>query len=146
MATHSRILARRIPMDRGAWWAAVHRVAKSRTQVTGHARTPSCDASHACSPAKRSPCSSLRFYFACYVSECSFAFCPYGFVSHSPSSLHRRWYLRLCLHHRSQSWIIRTGVRIAVHRWHFFLAHVWLFFCILLSPRMIMGLTFADDM
>ena len=29
MAAHSSILARRIPMDRGAWWATVHRVAKS---------------------------------------------------------------------------------------------------------------------
>ena len=31
MATHSSILAWRIPMDRRAWWATVHRVAKSRT-------------------------------------------------------------------------------------------------------------------
>ena len=31
MATHSSILAWRIPMDRGAWWAAVHGVAKSGT-------------------------------------------------------------------------------------------------------------------
>ena len=30
MATHSSILAWRIPMDRGAWWATVHRVTKSR--------------------------------------------------------------------------------------------------------------------
>ena len=29
--THSSILALRIPMDRGAWWATVHGVAKSRT-------------------------------------------------------------------------------------------------------------------
>ena len=29
MATHSSILAWRIPMDRGVWWAAVHGVAKS---------------------------------------------------------------------------------------------------------------------
>ena len=29
MATHSSILAWRIPMDRGAWWATVHGVAKS---------------------------------------------------------------------------------------------------------------------
>ena len=31
MATHSSILAWGIPMDRGAWWATVHRVAKSQT-------------------------------------------------------------------------------------------------------------------
>ena len=34
MATHSSILARRIPMDRGAWWATVHGVAKSQTQLS----------------------------------------------------------------------------------------------------------------
>ena len=33
MATHSRILAWRIPMDRGAWWATVHGVTKSRTRL-----------------------------------------------------------------------------------------------------------------
>ena len=31
MATHSSILAWRIPMDRGAWWAIVHGVVKSQT-------------------------------------------------------------------------------------------------------------------
>ena len=31
VATHSSILSWRIPMDRGAWQATVHRVAKSRT-------------------------------------------------------------------------------------------------------------------
>ena len=30
-ATHSSILACRIPMDRGAWWATAHSVTKSRT-------------------------------------------------------------------------------------------------------------------
>ena len=34
MATHSSILAWRIPMDRGAWRATVHRVAKCRTQLS----------------------------------------------------------------------------------------------------------------
>ena len=33
MATHSSILAWRIPMDRRAWRATVHGVAKSRTQL-----------------------------------------------------------------------------------------------------------------
>ena len=31
MATHSSSLAWRIPMDRGAWWATVHGVARSGT-------------------------------------------------------------------------------------------------------------------
>ena len=32
VATHSRILAWRIPMDRGAWWVTVHGVTKSSAQ------------------------------------------------------------------------------------------------------------------
>ena len=31
LATHCSILAWRIPMDRGAWWATVHGVSKNRT-------------------------------------------------------------------------------------------------------------------
>ena len=31
MVTHSSILSLENPMDRGAWWATVHGVAKSRT-------------------------------------------------------------------------------------------------------------------
>ena len=31
MVTHFNILAWRIPMDRGAWWAAVHGVAESQS-------------------------------------------------------------------------------------------------------------------
>ena len=31
MATHSSILAWRIPLDRGAWWVILHGVAKSQT-------------------------------------------------------------------------------------------------------------------
>ena len=34
MATHSSILAWRIPMDRGAWQAIVHGVTKSGTQLS----------------------------------------------------------------------------------------------------------------
>ena len=34
MATHSSILAWKIPMDRGAWQALVHGVAKSQTQLS----------------------------------------------------------------------------------------------------------------
>ena len=34
MATQSIILAWRTSMDRGAWWAAVHGVLKSRTQLS----------------------------------------------------------------------------------------------------------------
>ena len=41
MATHSSILAWRIPMDRGSWWATVHRVAKKSdmTEMTEQAHT-----------------------------------------------------------------------------------------------------------
>ena len=38
MATHSSILVWKIPMDRGAWWAAVHGVAKSRTRLSDQAQ------------------------------------------------------------------------------------------------------------
>ena len=31
MATHPSILVWRIPMDKGAWWAAVHGITKSQT-------------------------------------------------------------------------------------------------------------------
>ena len=34
MATHSSILAWRIPLNRGTWWAIVHGVAKSQTQLS----------------------------------------------------------------------------------------------------------------
>ena len=34
MATHSSILAWRIPMDRGAWQAAVHGFTKSQTRLS----------------------------------------------------------------------------------------------------------------
>ena len=34
MATHSGILAWRIPMDREAWWAADHGVTKSQTWLS----------------------------------------------------------------------------------------------------------------
>ena len=34
MAPHSSTLAWKIPMDGGAWWAVVHRVAKSRTRLS----------------------------------------------------------------------------------------------------------------
>jgi len=33
MATHTSILAWRILMDRGSWWATVHGVTKSQTQL-----------------------------------------------------------------------------------------------------------------
>ena len=34
MVTHSNILAWRIPMDRGAWQAAVHGATKSQTRLS----------------------------------------------------------------------------------------------------------------
>ena len=38
MATHSSILAWRISMDRGAWWATVHGVTKSQTWPSNYAQ------------------------------------------------------------------------------------------------------------
>ena len=35
MTTHSSILAWKIPKDRGAWWATVHGVSKSRVRLSG---------------------------------------------------------------------------------------------------------------
>ena len=34
MATHSQCYCLENPMDRGAWWAAVHGVAKSQTRLS----------------------------------------------------------------------------------------------------------------
>ena len=34
MTPHSNVLAWRIPMDRGAWWAAVHGFAKNQTHLS----------------------------------------------------------------------------------------------------------------
>ena len=42
MATHSSILARRIPMDRGAWQAKIHGVTKSPTQLKELSRHTMC--------------------------------------------------------------------------------------------------------
>ena len=38
MATYSSILAWRMPMDRGAWWATVHGVTKSQTRLSNSAQ------------------------------------------------------------------------------------------------------------
>ena len=42
MATHSSILAWRIPMDIGAWWATVRGVANSQTQLSDSAAAAAC--------------------------------------------------------------------------------------------------------
>ena len=51
-ATHSSILACRIPMDRGAWQATVHGVAMSWTRLTAHIsqlnRRPQYSPIHSC--------------------------------------------------------------------------------------------------
>ena len=37
MATHSSILAWRIPWTRGAWWATVHSITQNQTEMTWRA-------------------------------------------------------------------------------------------------------------
>ena len=39
MATHSNILGQRNPIDRGAWWATVHGITKSQTQLSNFTLT-----------------------------------------------------------------------------------------------------------
>ena len=39
MSIHSNILAWENPMDRGAWWATLHRVTKRWTQMSAHAQS-----------------------------------------------------------------------------------------------------------
>ena len=39
IATHSSILAWKIPMDRGAWWATVHGIAKGQIRLHDSAHT-----------------------------------------------------------------------------------------------------------
>ena len=78
MATHSSIAAWRIPRDSGAWWATVHGVAKSRTQLSNWARhsTPSptprtyepSDTSHL-SPGYLWPTIRASFYSLLQVSS-----------------------------------------------------------------------------
>ena len=53
MATHSSILAWRIPMDRGAWRVTVHRVSKGWTRLS--------DLTH--SQQGLAPCSPVTCYF-----------------------------------------------------------------------------------
>ena len=43
MVTHSSILAGKNPMDRGAWWAMVHGVAKSQIQLKQLKELPRCE-------------------------------------------------------------------------------------------------------
>ena len=50
MASHSSILAWRIRMDRGAWWATVHGISKSQTQLKRLT-------THSGEQARHSPCS-----------------------------------------------------------------------------------------
>ena len=45
MANNSSILAWRVPKDRGAWWAAVHGVAKSQALLSDEAHTLSTESS-----------------------------------------------------------------------------------------------------
>ena len=49
LATHSSILAWEIPMERGAWWVSVHRIAQSWTQLkqfSMHAYTTGSEITH----------------------------------------------------------------------------------------------------
>ena len=74
MATHSSILAWRITIDRGAWWATVHRVAKSQTQLK-QLSMQSFDRIHLWSHLALEFCFSgdfwSQFWFQCFWLICS---------------------------------------------------------------------------
>ena len=64
MATHSGILAWRIPMDRGAWWTTVHGVAKNRIQLSDFTFTFSEDIEYS------SLCYTVAYLFYMVVYLC----------------------------------------------------------------------------
>ena len=51
MATHSSILAWRIPMDRETWWATAHRVTKSCIQLKQPSTHTHSQTTTPCTPA-----------------------------------------------------------------------------------------------
>ena len=84
MATHPSILAWRIPMDRGAWWAPVHRVTKSQTWLSDWTKLNWC-------------MGSLKsfFWYAPQLSGADFLFSHPEFPQGSPA--HHLWWLQLLM-------------------------------------------------
>ena len=111
---------------------------------------PSCDASHEWSPSKLSPRSSLCFYLACYVSVLPSAPLPAVLMPLFPTLCPLYFiggiYYAVFIPGLSRGKYIRESEQQFTDGISFTLARVWLFFCILLSPGMIMWLTFADEM
>ena len=66
MAPHSSTLAWKIPMDGGAWWAAVHGIAKSRTRLSDFTFTfsLSCIGEGNGSPGWALPCGTGSTHFS----------------------------------------------------------------------------------
>ena len=104
MATHSSILAWRISMDRGAWWAIVHRVAKSQTRLSDfHSLTHSWSTERiwpvhwpdsALTKTKRKILMDIQSQLKCYLWEssvCMICAKILPFVSKSDT----RWYLSI---------------------------------------------------
>ena len=68
MATYSSILAWKIAMDRGAWWATVHRDTKSWTQLKRFSTQATSSASQWLS-SKESACQCRRSKFNSWVGK-----------------------------------------------------------------------------
>ena len=77
MATHSSILAWKNPMGRGVWWAAVHGVAESRTQVSTHSLAQSVKANKWDSP-KRKTNSATRLVSTAQQYQVECPHCGWG--------------------------------------------------------------------
>jgi len=84
MATHSSILAWRIPMDRGAWWATVHgMVAKSQTRLSTAHRKLSILADFQLNVRVVEHSILIEFYFVCITGYVSILMFSFTYLAHS---------------------------------------------------------------
>ena len=115
MVTHSNILAWRIPMNRGSWWAIVHRVAKNWTWLkwlSTHAQFVSANSKLLIHPSPSSPFGNHKFVF--YVCFCFINkfICTINLIPHIRDIIQ---YLSFSLWLTSLSMIISRSLHVAAN-------------------------------